>query len=143
MRDLTNSLDVRRAISPAAAITDNTAVVSQIINLAGYDSCMLAINLGSLADADATFAVTAEHGNDSGLSDTAAVPATGLTGTTTLAGFDFSADNATRKIGYVGGKQYVRFTITPSANSGNAFISAVAILGNSRYRSTPNPPSGT
>ncbi len=137
MRDLANSLDIRRAISPAAATTDNTPFVSQIIDLAGYSKLVFAIILGALVDADATFTVLVEHGDASNLSDAVAVPDASLTGTEVSAGFDFSADNKVRKIGYVGSKRYVRLTITPANNTGNVFLSAVAILSGGRYRPTP------
>lgn len=140
MRDLANSLHVLRAISPAAAISDNTAWTSQIIDLAGYEGLMFAIAIGALPDADATFAVLVQHGDASNLSDAADVPDAQLTGTEALAGFTFAADDKTRKIGYVGSKRYVRMTITPANNSGASFVSALAILGYSRHRPTPNPP---
>jgi len=133
MRDLANHMTVRRAISPAAAITDNTAFVSQIIDRAGYESLMFAITTGALADADATFTALVEHGDAANLSDAAAVPDSQLTGTEALASFTFAHDDATRKIGYVGGKRYVRLTITPAGNSGNAFVAAVAILSHPRF----------
>lgn len=142
MRDYLNRIDVKRAISPAAAGTDNTAMVSQIINTAGYDGLVFVINLGALTDTNATFAVTMDHGDAANLSDAVAVPAAGMTGTLALANFDFSADNALRKIGYVGGKQYVRLTITPSGNdSGNIYVTASAILFGARYAPTANPPA--
>lgn len=136
MRDLANHIEVRRAISPAAATTDNTAYVSQIIDLAGYQSLAFAILLGALADADATFAVLVEHGDAANLSDAAAVPDANLTGTEASAGFIFSDDNKVRKIGYVGSKRYVRLTITPANNSGNVFLAAVAILSGARHSPT-------
>ena len=133
MRDLANHLTFKPAISPAAAISDNTPLVSQIIDLAGFNSLCFAINIGVLVDADATFAVLVEHGNQANLSDAAAVPDAQLTGTEASASFTFAADNATRKIGYVGPKQYVRLTITPAGNAGAASISAMAVLGDPRY----------
>ncbi|MGV3649849.1 MAG: hypothetical protein ACO1OK_00355 [Devosia sp.] len=133
MRDLANHLAVRRAISPAAAVTDNTPFVSQIIDLAGFQQAMFAINIGALADADATFTVLVEHGDAANLSDAAAVPDAQLTGTEAGASFRFDDDNQTRKIGYVGPKRYLRLTITPANNSGNVFVAAVAILGTPRY----------
>jgi hypothetical protein len=136
MRDFANSIEVRRAISPAAAITDNTAAVSQIIDLAGYQQMLFAINLGALADADATFTALVEHGDQANLSDAAAVPDANLTGTEGSAGFTFADDNKVRKIGYVGSKRYVRLTVTPANNSGNDFISAVAVLSGGRYGPT-------
>lgn len=136
MRDFANHIEVRRAISPAAATTDNTAFVSQIIDLAGYSQLAFAILVGALADADATFTVLVEHGDASNLSDAAAVPDTQLTGTEASAGFTFAADDKVRKIGYVGSKRYVRLTVTPANNTGNAFVAACAILSGSRYAAT-------
>lgn len=133
MRDLASSIAVRRAISPAAAITDNTAFVSQIVDLAGFESAMFVINAGSLADADATFTTLVEHGDQANLSDAAAVPDSQLTGTEAAASLTFTDDNAVRKIGYVGSKRYIRMTVTPANNSGNAFISAVALLSGARF----------
>jgi len=133
MRDLANHLSVLRAISPAAAVADNTAIVSAIVDIAGYNQAMFAITIGAIADVDATFAVLVEHGDEADLSDAAAVPDSQLTGTEAAAGFGADDDDGTRKIGYVGNKRYLRLTITPSGNSGNAFVAAVAILGTSRY----------
>ena len=95
----------------------------------GCDSLEFAINIGALADADATFTVLVEDGDDSGLSDAAAVADTALLGTEALAGFTFANDNETRRIGYVGNKRYVRLTVTPASNTGNAFVSALALQG--------------
>lgn len=115
------------AIAPVV-LTDNTAAVSTIIDMQGYEALTFVIATGTLADADATFAVTVDHGNDSGLSDAASVPTDQLAGTLANASFTFAADNSTRKIGYIGYKRYVRLTVTPSANTSSAPISAVAIL---------------
>jgi hypothetical protein len=141
MRDMLNNITPRRAISPAAAGTDNTAFVSQIIDTQGFDSLTFLILTGALADVDATFAVTMDHGDVANLSDAAAVPADQLIGTLALAGFTFAADDATRKIGYRGSRRYVRMTITPSANTGNAFVAAVALLGHPLQAPTANPPA--
>ena len=128
MKDFHNRHAVVRAISPVS-VADNTAQVSQIIDTQGFNSLEFAILLGSLADADATFAVTLEHGDQANLSDTVAVPSTQVLGTLATASFDFSADDTTRKIGYGGNKRYVRLTITPANNSAAAVIAVCAILG--------------
>ncbi|UIK04901.1 hypothetical protein [Neorhizobium galegae] len=132
MRDLAHHLAVKRAISPVS-VADNTPLVSQIISLAGYEKAMFAIAIGSVADADATFTVLVEHGDQANLSDAAAVPDSQLTGTEADAGFKFDNDDQTRKIGYVGPKAYLRMTITPAGNASAALIAAVAILSGSRY----------
>lgn len=106
--------------------------MSQIIDTANFASLEFLIATGSIADVDATFAVLVEHGDDSGLSDAAAVADSQLLGTEALAGFQFDDDNETRKIGYIGDKRYVRLTITPSANASAALMSAVAVQSNPR-----------
>lgn len=139
MRDITNNLDVKRAVSPQAARTDNTAIVSQVADLKGYDGAMLAINIGANTDANATFAVLIEDSDDN--SSFSAVADEYLNGTEALAGFQFDDDNEMRKIGYVGIKRYLRATITPSGNdSGNIFVTAAWILRPLRVPAA-NPPA--
>jgi len=141
MRDLMNNIHILNAITPIAARTDNTAIVSAIIDVKGYDSLTFGLAIGNNTDTDVTFAVTMDHGDNSGLSDAAPVPAGDLVGTLALASFQFDDDNESRKIGYVGNKRYVRLTITPTGNNaGNIFIAGVAILGHPHRAPTPNPP---
>lgn len=137
MRDMATKLHAVRVLSPAAAVADNTAQVGTIVDGAGYQSITYLIILGAIADADATFTVLLEHGDQANLSDAAAVPDSNLIGTEVTAGFKFDDDNELRKLGYVGPKRYTRMTITPVNNAGAAFISAIAVLGNSRYAPTP------
>lgn len=132
--DLHNRYSYLRALSPAAATTDNTASTTVIFDTQGYDGVELVIMLGSLADADATFAVTGAHGdavdstsNPTSITDTAAMTNSDLIGTLANVSFDFSADNLVKTVGYKGIKRYIQFTITPSNNSGNAFYSAVFV----------------
>lgn len=139
MRDITNGLDLKRAISPQAARTDNTAIVSTVCDLRGYDGCMLAINLGANTDATVTFSVLIEDSDNN--SDYTAVDDAYLNGTEALAGFQYDDDNELRKIGYTGIKRYVRGTITPSGNdSGNIFVTAEWVLRALR-EPTANPPA--
>lgn len=139
MRDIANGLDLKRAIVPQAARTDNTAIVSTACDLRGYDGCMLAINIGANTDANATFAVLMEDSDNN--SDWTAVADEYLNGTEALAGFAFDDDNELRKIGYTGIKRYVRGTITPSGNdSGNIFVTAEWVLRALREPNA-NPPA--
>jgi len=140
MRDLFNNINPVPAIG-CTRIADNTPLVSAIIDTLGFGSLTFVIITGALADADATFAVLVEDGDDSGLSDHAAVPDGQLLGTEALAGFTFADDAKTRKIGYAGFKRYVRLTVTPASNGGNADIGAVAVLGHPHSMPTANPPA--
>lgn len=137
--DLMNNIHPLRCISPVS-VADNTAQVGQIIDKQGYGSLTYLIATGSLADADATFTVLLEEGDDSGLSDAAAVADADLIGTEALAGFQFDDDNETRKLGYIGSKRYTRLTITPANNTSAGLLSAVAVLGNPTNAPTANPP---
>lgn len=139
MKDLFNHVHLVRAISPVS-VADNTAQVSQIIDRLGFDSVTFAILTGSLADADATFAVLLEESDDSGMSGAVAVPDAELLGTEALAGFQFDDDNETRKLGYVGNRRYLRLTITPASNASAGLLAAVAILGHPALMPTANPP---
>jgi hypothetical protein len=138
MRDIMSSMDVKRAIAPVS-VADNTAQVSQIIDMQGYDGLTFVILAGSIADADATFTVLVEHDDAGGFGTAAAVPDEQLVGTEALAGFQFDSDNQCRKIGYRGGKRYVRMTITPANNASAALLAAVAVL-RPLLRPAPNPP---
>ena len=141
LRDMYNGLEIRRALSPVLR-TDDTAQVSQIIDMQGFDALLFAIGTGAIDDANVTFVVLVEHGDQANLSDAAAVPDAELVGTEVLAGFQFDDDNETRKIGYIGAKRYVRLTITPTGNSANptgAFLTALAILGRPHRTPTATP----
>lgn len=140
MSDFLHSLEPRRAISPAAAVTNNTPLVSQVIDRQGFETLTFIILLGALADADATFAVTVEHSDAQGFSGAEVVPAAQLLGNVAAASFTFADDNKTRKIGYAGDKRYVRLTVTPTGNTGDAFIAATALLGRPHVAPTANPP---
>jgi len=131
MIDLHNEIEVRRVISPTR-VTDDTAQVGQIIDGANRESVEYVIAIGTLADADATFTVLLEDGDESDLSDNAAVADALLLGTEAGASFTFTNDDEVRKIGYIGNKRYTRLTITPANNGGNADISAVCVLGHAR-----------
>lgn len=143
IRDLMNNIHTVPLIVPVAARTDNTPIVSSIIDTRGYESCTLVLVTGTNTDADATFTVLVEDGDDSDLvDDGAAVADQYLLGTEALASFAFGDDNECRKIGYVGSKRYVRMTVTPANNAaGNIFLAGVAILGHPSLAPTANPPA--
>lgn len=134
-RDLHNNVKFSRALSPVAATTDNTAYVSQILDTANFSMNEFVGIAGSIADADVTFTVLAEDGNNSSLSDNAAVADDQLLGVeagTVTSGAassgaapGFADDNKTFKIGYIGAKRYFRVTITPASNSGNIFLAGI------------------
>lgn len=139
--DLFDNINFKRGLSPVAATTDNTAYVSQILDMQGLSGAVFAIITGALADADATFAVTADESDAADLSGSNAVNAVDLLGTTALASFTFANDDSVFKLGFrPSGKRYKRVTVTPSNNTGNAFINGVWITA-PLLVPAPNPPA--
>lgn len=127
IRDLISNVKAIQGFAPVT-VTDNTATQSGIIDLQGYNSVAFFLQTGTLADIDATFAITLIAGDNSGLSDGAAPAATEILGTTA---FTFADDNKVIKTGYVGSKRYIRYTVTPSNNTGNAPYALQVHLGHS------------
>jgi hypothetical protein len=140
MRDLANNLHFKPAFAPGAAVVDNTAQVSVILDTYGYGSAVLALVTGTLTDADATFTALLEESNDPAMAGANTVAATDMIGTAALASFTFADDVECRKIGYIGSKRYVRATITPANNTGNLFMAGMWIQGRAASAPTANPP---
>jgi hypothetical protein len=141
-RDLHNNVHTVSLFAPIAAQTNSdTARVSAIIDTRGFNSLELVLINGTNTDANATFTVLVEDGDNSALSDAVAVDDAFLLGTEALAAFTFVDDGETRKIGYIGIKRYVRVTVTPTGNNaGDWFMAGVALLGHPRVAPTANPP---
>ena len=131
MRDLHNSIKCSLAEPPVAAVTNDTAFVSTILDTANFGSAEFVGIFGTNTDANATFTVLVEDGDDASLTDAAAVADEYLLGVEAM-GLDFADDNKVWKIGYVGPKRYVRVTVTPSGNTGDIFFAAVWIQGHPR-----------
>jgi len=143
LRDLHDNLDFKRGISPTGVLTNSeTPYVSQILDMQGLSGAEFVILTGTNTDATATFAVLAEEGEVSTLSDNTTVNAADLLGTSALASFTFADDNKVFKLGFLArGKRYKRVTITPTSNdSGDALVAAVWITAPLKVP-TANPPT--
>lgn len=131
-RDLHSNVKRSLAFAPKAAVTDNTAQVSAILDTQGYQSNELVLITGVLSDADATFTLLLEEGDDASLTDNAAVADADMLGTESGASFTFSDDSKVLKLGYIGRKRYIRATVTPANNTGNLFLAGVWEQGDPR-----------
>jgi hypothetical protein len=141
MRDIFNNLDFKRGLSPVS-VADNTAQVTQKIDMQGVSAAVLAILTGSLADADATFTVTAKE-SDTGAfgGEETDVAAADMLGTLALASFLFSDDDKVFKIGFRrGAKRYKRVTITPANNASAGLLAAIWLTA-PEILPTDNPPT--
>ena len=106
-------------------ITSDTATVGEIIDIQGFRSLEFIFQSGTLTDG--AYVVSLEHGDDSGLSDTAAVPADNILGD--LPSFALADDDVTKRVGTNSKKRYFRATVTSSATTSGGFMSGVAVLG--------------
>jgi hypothetical protein len=141
MRDEFNCLALKRGISPAVVTNANTAFVSQILDTQGLKSATFALLTGSLSDANATFTVLAEEGDNSALSDNTAVADANLLGTELLATPLFSDDNKVFKLGFIDTKRYIRVTVTPAGNdAGDVYLAGLWIT-EPLIIPAPNPPA--
>ena len=129
MRDFASNVVVAPLWDPIDLGTGDTPKVSEIIDMQGANALLMVLSFGSIADTDATFVLLVEDGDNSSLTDNAAVADAYLTGTEVGAAPLFSDDNKVWKIGYTGPKRYVRLTLTPTNNTGAILTSAVAIKG--------------
>jgi hypothetical protein len=154
IRDLFNRIKVvDQCEEPQVQTNSDTDIVSQIIDTLGYESCMFAILLGTLTDANVVVSVKLEEGDNSGLSDATVVAAKDIQldarmiatpEATFQAAFDFSADLKSFKVGYKGGKRYLRLTLSPVANDAGSIPVAVAcLLGNARHGENVNTATQT
>jgi hypothetical protein len=143
LRDLLHSVKASRAISPVSGGANDTASVSQVIDMAGYAGCLFTIALGSIADADATFTALLEESdtNFSGaaVADSSMISQTAGTAPEAAASFQFDSDDTVKMLDYVGGKRYIRLTLTPANNTGAWLHSVVA----HQYGARHNPAGGT
>jgi hypothetical protein len=98
--------------------------VSSILDTANFGSAEFVGVFGAIADADVTFTVLVEDGDNAALADNAAVDDAFLLGVEAMS-LRYDSDNKAFKIGYIGPKRYVRVTITPTNNTGNIYLAGV------------------
>lgn len=128
-RDFKSNFSIAYLVNLASQ-TDNTALTAKLTRANANDVDVIALLLGSVADADVTFtAVLEESDNDSSYSTVNARDYSG-----TLTGIQFDDDNTIHTFSYWGNKKYVRLTVTPANNTGNITWGAISITGVGRVQ---------
>lgn len=127
-RDLHNNVDDRVAVATQAAAA-TTLIVGAIIDTLGYESLEYLIQVGVLTTGTVSFII--EEGDDSGLSDAAAVSAEETLGA--LTGFAVTDDTSTKRVGSIGKKRYQRLSLQPAGTVSIDFLGAVALLGHPKH----------
>jgi hypothetical protein len=126
-RDLHGSITAKIAI-PVTTSTDNTAVVSAIIDTNGYGATEFIIYSGAIDNTADVLVPLLEDCNIANCSDAATVTARQLGGTIAAASFVGTEDSIVKYLGYKGTKRYVRLTVTPGIEA-SAVFGAFAVQG--------------
>lgn len=126
-RDLHHNINAVIAI-PGTTSTDNTPVVSNIVDTNGYGATEFIIFSGTITDNTDTLTVLLEECAASNCSDNAAVADANLLGTETGASFVGTEDSTVKFLGYTGNKRYLRLTVTPGIAT-SAIFGAIAVQG--------------
>lgn len=132
-KDLYNKILQKVAFNTQAISTDTTTN-GEIIDLQGFDSATFIIQSGSLTDG--TYTPLVHEGNESDLSDAGAVADADLIGTEADSAFTATDDNKAKRLGYVGGKRYIRLSLVSASTSTGGTLSAVAVLSDADIRPT-------
>lgn len=122
LRDSLNDLKVTSAFNYASRTA--SANGTNIIDMQGFGACSFVVQLATVTTADASnlFTFTIEHGDNSSLTDGAAVTAaTGLLGSNLVINDSATQSNMRGIMGYVGGKRYVRLVATETGTASAAF----------------------
>ena len=130
-REQASELKTTPALNPQT-ISSDTTTAGTIIDTQGYDALFFAMQSGTLTDG--TYTPLIQHGDESDLSDAAAVDDADLTATEASAAFAATDDNVCKKIGYLGTKRYVRLSFVSASTSSGGVIGAQAVLGRGRQQ---------
>ena len=130
VHDLHHNISVGSALNQATISTDTTTS-GLIVDTAGYEGIEFILQSGTITDG--AYAVTMKEGDNSALSDGAAVSAAETLGD---ADFALADDDEVKKIGSIGKKRYVNLQITSSATTSGGSFSAAYILYSAHHQPT-------
>ncbi len=114
MRDIKNNVDLVKSIDPA---TYNTNQTGTGVDLRDYDAAMAVVQSGALTDGTHTPKLQ-ESDDDSTYTDVAAADLDGS--------FSNIAANAVQRVGYRGGKRYIRVFVTSNGATGAIYGASIA-----------------
>jgi hypothetical protein len=134
-QDLHNNVKVTPGLL-AQSIASNTTVVGPIIDTQGFESVEYALQTAGITDGVFTPAIYEDDAPAMGTENV--VAAADLLGTVANATFNLAADaNKSKKLGYKGGKRYVRLKVTTTGITTGGAIAAVAVLSDAANKPVP------
>ena len=112
-------------------IDTDTTTAGEIIDTALFTALEFLLISGTITDG--AYAVSLQHGDDSGLSDVTVVSADETLGD---ADFALADDDTAKRIGYIGKKRYVRLSIVSTATTTGGLFAGIALLANAAHQPT-------
>ena len=139
MKDLYNHITPVQVVAPVK-VADNTVPAAVEVDLAGFNSAVIEVSCGAKAAGDTgTITLKLEHADDSAVPGVAGTyaeveavdmqgvtPATGTGIILTLASGAVAA--AVYKIGYVGGKRHLKFTLAENDSNATGTIIGINLI---------------
>lgn len=135
-----NAFDISELMEPVVGLnvqTISSDVVTSggVIDLAGYEGCLVSFFTGTLTDG--TYTPSLYAGDESDMSDEAVVDSTELTDGGAVGGsFDaFAAtdDNSIQSLGYIGKKRYIKLKVTSASTSSGGVLGGTVTKGLPRH----------
>ena len=137
MKDLYSKLSIVQAVAPVNVL-DNTVPAAVEVDLANYNSALLAISCGAKGAGDTgTITLKLEHADESATPGTAGsyanVAAADVLGATPSSGIILTLSGgavaaAVYKIGYVGGKRHIKLTLAEANANSTGTIMAINVI---------------
>ena len=143
MHDLHNNARTLTIVTPVAVGTTGTGQTGSVIDLQGYGGVEVVVAVGAITATDAVFSVTVLEGDVTGTMTS--VADADLLGTELLAGVaattpraDGVSEKVTKRVGYKGGKRYLRADISSTVTAATP-VSITAVLHSPNVAPTANP----
>jgi len=136
MKDLYSHLKLIQAVAPVKVL-DATTPTTLEIDLAGYNSAVIEISHGAKGGGDTgTIDVTLTHADDDGTGASGAyanVAAADVLGVTPSSGVILNLATgavaaAITKVGYIGGKRFIKAAVTESNSNATGTIMSITII---------------
>ena len=136
MKDLHSKLKLVQAVAPVNVL-DATVPTTLEIDLKGFNSAVIEISHGAKPIGDTgTIDVTLTHADDDGTGvagSYTAVAAADVLGVTPVAGVIFNLATAlvaaaVAKVGYVGGKRFIKAAVTETGSNSTGTIMSITII---------------
>ena len=131
--DMHNNVNGAVAMN-SQSISSNTTTAGEIIDTQGFESLEYLVQSGTITDG--AYAFLLEEGDDSGLSDAAAVPAANILGD--LVGFADTDDDSVKRVGSIGKKRYQRLSLVSTGVTTGGAFSAIAVQGHPKSAPVAN-----